>query len=159
MSPRAIKGIRRGKGRVQILVSNREVLMEMSKLEEQMVAMDIDQHREPEVGDPSYEKEESSEEEEVVEELAEDNIFKVVLGSNMKPKTDFYSYIGGMNREELIERITKMDKFFKYEETDEEKNVSFVVTSLKGHVTLWWDCVQTETRERTSKRLRVGIGW
>ena len=39
-----------------------------------------------------------------------------------------------------------MEKFFVYDEMEDEKKVKFVVTKLKGHETLWWDGVQVERR-------------
>eukprot|EP00253_Pinus_taeda_P021287 PITA_21287 len=39
-----------------------------------------------------------------------------------------------------------MEKFFDYEELEDEKKVKFAVTKLKGHATLWWDGVQAERR-------------
>lgn len=34
---------------------------------------------------------------------------------------------------ELLDCINEMDKFFDYDDTDDEKKVKFVVTKLKGH--------------------------
>jgi hypothetical protein len=34
-----------------------------------------------------------------------------------------------------------MDKYFEYEEVDEEKKLKFVVTILRGHENIWWDGV------------------
>jgi hypothetical protein len=34
-----------------------------------------------------------------------------------------------------------MDKYFDYEDVDEEKKVNHVVTRLKGHVIVWWDAL------------------
>jgi hypothetical protein len=39
-----------------------------------------------------------------------------------------------------------MDKYFDYEDVDEEKRVRHAVTRLKGHATLWWDELQAERR-------------
>eukprot|EP00253_Pinus_taeda_P016259 PITA_16259 len=39
-----------------------------------------------------------------------------------------------------------MEKFFDYEQIEDEKKVNFVVTKLKGHAALWWDGVQAERR-------------
>jgi hypothetical protein len=32
-----------------------------------------------------------------------------------------------------------MDKYFDYEDVNEEKKVRHATTRLKGHATLWWD--------------------
>ena len=41
-----------------------------------------------------------------------------------------------------------MDKYFNYEDVDEEKKVKHDVTRLKGHVTLWWDELQAQRRSK-----------
>lgn len=41
-----------------------------------------------------------------------------------------------------------MDKFFDYDEMDEERKVKFAVTRLKGHASLWWNGVQTKRRNQ-----------
>jgi hypothetical protein len=35
-----------------------------------------------------------------------------------------------------------MDKYFDYEDVEEDKKLRHVVTRLKGHATLWWDELQ-----------------
>jgi len=32
-----------------------------------------------------------------------------------------------------------MEKYFDYEDVDEEKKVKHAITKLKGHAALWWD--------------------
>eukprot|EP00253_Pinus_taeda_P027252 PITA_27252 len=44
-----------------------------------------------------------------------------------------------------------MEKFFDYEETEDEKKVKFAITKLKGHAAIWWDGVQAE-RKRLGKQ-------
>jgi hypothetical protein len=41
-----------------------------------------------------------------------------------------------------------MDKYFDYEEVDDEKKVKHDVTRLKGHATLWWDELQADKRSK-----------
>ena len=45
-----------------------------------------------------------------------------------------------------------MDKYFEYDEIEEDKRVRLVVTRLKGHASLWWDSVQ-DKRRRKNKSL------
>ena len=59
----------------------------------------------------------------------------------MRPKTEVPTYQEGLDANELLHWINEMDKFFDYDETDDEKNVKFVVTRLKGHASLWWNGV------------------
>jgi len=90
-------------------------------------------------------------EEEAVAVTPEMRFFQSVLRSTARPKTKVLIYEGGMNLEELIDRINGMEKFFDYEEIEDEKKVKFVVTKLKDHAALWWDGVQEE-RKRLGKQ-------
>jgi len=47
-----------------------------------------------------------------------------------------------------------MEKFFEYEDMDEEKKVNLVVTKLKGHAYLWWDGVREERRKRDKQNIK-----
>ena len=46
-----------------------------------------------------------------------------------------------------------MDKYFDYEDVDEEKRVRHVVTKLKGHATLWWDELQAKRRSKGKQKI------
>ena len=85
-------------------------------------------------------------EEEHVAITPEMRFLKSVLGSSSKPRPEISIYQGSLNPEELIDWINDMEKFFDYEEMEEEKKVKFAITKLKGHATLWWDGVQVERR-------------
>jgi len=41
-----------------------------------------------------------------------------------------------------------MDKYFDYEDVDEEKKVKHDFTILKVHTSLWWDEMQTDRRSK-----------
>jgi hypothetical protein len=49
-----------------------------------------------------------------------------------------------LNVEELLEWINALDKYFDYEEIDDEKKLKHVVMRLKGHAALWWDELQAD---------------
>ena len=66
----------------------------------------------------------------------------------MRPKPEVPTYQGGFDMNKHLDQINKMDKFFDYDETNEERKVKFVVTRLKGHASLWWNGVQTERRNQ-----------
>ena len=68
-------------------------------------------------------------------------MLKSVIGASMRPNLEVPTYQGGLDANELLEWINKMDKFFNYDETDDEWKVKFVVTKLKGHASLWWNGV------------------
>ena len=66
----------------------------------------------------------------------------------MRPKPEVPTYKGGLDTNELLDWINEMDKFFDYDEMNEERKVKFAVTRLKGHASLWWNGVQTERRNQ-----------
>ena len=47
-----------------------------------------------------------------------------------------------------------MDKYFEYEDVDEEKKVKHVVTILKGHAELWWDELQADKICKGKKKIK-----
>jgi hypothetical protein len=56
--------------------------------------------------------------------------------------------------QELLDWIRSMEKYFDYEDVDEEKRVRHVVTRLKGHATLWWDELQAERRSKGKHNIK-----
>ena len=68
----------------------------------------------------------------------------VILGA--RAKIEVPTYEGNLDAEELLDWIRPMEKYFEYEDVDEEKRVRHVVTRLKGHATLWWDELQADKR-------------
>jgi hypothetical protein len=47
-----------------------------------------------------------------------------------------------------------MEKYFDYEDIEEDKMVKHVVTRLKVHATLWLDELQAEHRRNGKKRIK-----
>ena len=47
-----------------------------------------------------------------------------------------------------------MEKYFDYEDINEEKKVKHVITRLKGHATLWWDELQVDRRCKGKKKIK-----
>ena len=99
------------------------------------------QQRDPVGGDVSDNEEEPEEEREVEADCAEIRLLKSVIGVSMRPKPEVPTYKGGLDANELLDWINEMDKFFDYDEVDEERKVKFAVTQLKGHASLWWNGV------------------
>ena len=64
------------------------------------------------------------------------------------------TYDGSLVMEHLIECIIEMDKYFEYDEVEEEKRVRLFVTRLKGHASLWWDSVQAERRMKNKPLIK-----
>jgi hypothetical protein len=63
-------------------------------------------------------------------------------------------YEGNLDVEELLDWIRDLDKYFDYEEIDDENKVKHVVTRLKGHATLWWDELQADRRYKGKKKIK-----
>ena len=54
----------------------------------------------------------------------------------------------------MINGISDLDKYFEYDEVDEENKVKFVVTKLQGHVALWWDGVQEDRKRKNKQKIK-----
>jgi len=115
-----------------------------ARMDELIIGRNID---DGDVSEPGVE----AAEEEVVVVTPEMRFFQSVFRSIASKKIEVPIYEGGLNPEGLIDSINGMEKFFDYEETEDEKKIKFVVTKLKGHAVLWWDGVQAE-RKRLGKQ-------
>jgi hypothetical protein len=63
-------------------------------------------------------------------------------------------YEGNLYVEEMLDWIISLDKYFYYEEIDDEKKVKHVVTRLKGRVALWWDGWKDDKRCNGKQKLK-----
>jgi hypothetical protein len=63
-------------------------------------------------------------------------------------------YEANLNVEELLDWISAFDKYFDYEDIDDEKKVKYVVTRLKGHTMLWWEELQADKRSKGKSRIK-----
>jgi len=63
-------------------------------------------------------------------------------------------YEGNLDVEELLHWIRSMDKYFKYEDVDEEIRVRHVVTRLKGNAMLRWDELQAKRRSKGKQNIK-----
>jgi hypothetical protein len=77
----------------------------------------------------------------------------VKLGSRVNIGIPMYE--GNIEIEELLDWIREMDKYFDYEDVEEEKKVRHVVTRLKGHETLWWDELQADKRSKGKQNIKI----
>ena len=64
------------------------------------------------------------------------------MGATSRLRPDLDTYDGSLVAKHLIDWISNMDKYFEYDEVEEEKRVRLVVKRLKGHASLWRDSVQ-----------------
>jgi hypothetical protein len=61
---------------------------------------------------------------------------RAVVKLGAREKIEIPMYQGNLDAEELMDWIRSMEKYFNYEDIDEEKKVRHAVTKHKGHETL-----------------------
>jgi hypothetical protein len=130
---------------------------EMRELHARLDAMETTQRRTPDTGDISEAKSENeagAEEEVVAEDAAEERLFKVVARIGAREKMDIPMYEGNLDIEELLDWFRALDKYFDYEDIEEDKKVKHTVTRLKGHATLWWDELQADRHCKGKQRIK-----
>ena len=111
--------------------------------------MELGRHREPDLGDVSDLEEEGNEqEEEEALESAEMKMLRFALGSISRPKPSLSTYDGNLSVEGFIDWIGELERYFDYDNVEEDKKVKLVVTRLKGHAALWWDNIQAERKKK-----------
>jgi hypothetical protein len=136
-------------GRTGRPVANVELMEQLRVMQARSEAMELGRHREPDLGDVSDPEEEGNEqEEEAALESAEMNMLRSVLGSSSRPKPSLSTYDVNLSAKGLIDWIGELDRYFDYEDVEEDKKVKLVVTRLKGHATLWWESVQAERKKK-----------
>jgi hypothetical protein len=59
---------------------------------------------------------------------------------------DIPMYEGNLDIEELLDWFRALNKYFDYEDIEEDKRVKHEVTRLKGHAALWWDELHEDRR-------------
>ena len=103
-----------------------------------------------EVGDINEDEGEEAQEEVAtpVPKSVEMRLLRLVLGYRSIPKLEISTYDGSLTTKTLIDWISELNKYFENEEIDEEKKVKFAITRLKGRVTLWWEGVQIDRRNK-----------
>ena len=132
-----------------------EIMEEMRELQAHMEAMETYRQRDLEVGDVSEpEDEEQREEAAPMQETPELRYFRSILGATSRSKPELSTYDGSLIAEHLIDWISEMDKYFEYNEIEEDKRVRLVVTRLKGHASSWWDSVKAERRRKNKSLIK-----
>jgi hypothetical protein len=112
----------------------------MRELRARMDAMETTKRRASDAGDINdAENEEVEVDKVIVKDVEEERLLKEVVKLGARANIDVPMYEGNLNTEEFLDWIQEMDKYFNYENVEEEKKVRHVVTRLKGHATLWWD--------------------
>jgi hypothetical protein len=120
----------------------------MRELRARLDAMETAQRCIIDAGDISeVERENENEGEEVAaKDAVEECLFMSIARIGARAKMDIPVYEGNLDVEELLDWIRALDKYFDYEDVEEDKKVKHVVTRLKGHATLWWDELQVDKR-------------
>jgi hypothetical protein len=64
-------------------------------------------------------------------------------------------YEGNLDVEEILDWFRDLDKYFDYEDVEEDKKVKHAVTRPKGHVALWWDELEANMLCKGKKRNKI----
>jgi hypothetical protein len=128
---------------------------EMRKLCARLDTMETTQRRALETGDVSEVESENIEagEESIGEQETKERLPRDVVKMGTRTKMEVPMYECNLNVEELLDWISYLDKYFDYEEIDDEKKVKHAVTRLKGQTTLWWDELQADKRRKGKKNI------
>jgi hypothetical protein len=84
------------------------------------------------------------EEEVTVEDVVDECLFRAIARIGARAKMEIPMYEGNLDVEELLGWIRALDKYFDYEDVEEDKKFKHAITRLKGHVELWWDELQAD---------------
>ena len=66
------------------------------------------------------------------------------MGVTSRPRPELPTYEGSLITKHLIDWMSELDKYFEYDEVEDDKKVMLDVTKLRGHASLWWDSVQAD---------------
>jgi hypothetical protein len=66
-------------------------------------------------------------------------LLRAVVRLGVRAKIEVPMYEGNLDAEELLDWIRSMEKYFEYEDVDEEKRVRHTVTRIKGNAMPLWD--------------------
>jgi hypothetical protein len=122
---------------------------EMCELHARLDAMETTQRRTIDAGyisEADSENEAGHGEEFAVEDAVDERLFRAVARIGAREKMEIPMYEGNLDVEELLDWIKALDKYFDYEDVEEDMKVKHAVTRLKGHATLWWDELQADRR-------------
>jgi hypothetical protein len=130
----------------------------MHELHARIDAMETAQRRIVDAGDirkAESENEDGHEGEEVaVKDVVDERLFRVVARIDAREKMEIPMYEGNLDVEELLDWIRALDKYFDYEDVEEDKKVKHVVTRLKGHATLSWDELKVDRRCKGKQKIK-----
>jgi hypothetical protein len=138
---------------------NPVVEREMCELRAKLDAMETTQRHtvdDEDISEDESENEARNKGEEVaVKDAANERLYRVVARIGARAKMDILVYEGNLAVEELLDWIRAIDKYFEYEDVEEDKKVKHVITILKGHATLWWDELQADKHCKGKKEIKI----
>jgi hypothetical protein len=109
---------------------------EMRELHARLDAMETAQRHTVDTGDISEAENENEArhgKEVAIEDVVDKRLFRVVARIGDREKMEIPMYEENMDVEELLDWIRALDKYFDYEDVEEDRKVKHVVTRLKGH--------------------------
>ena len=74
-----------------------------------------------------------------------------VLGSKSRPKPSLSTCDWNFSAYGMIGWIGDLDRYFDYEEIEEDKKVKLAMTRLKGRSALWWIVCRLRGRRKISQ--------
>ena len=80
---------------------------------------------------------------------------RVLSRENSKPAVEVVPYDGKLDTNVVLGWISKMEKFFEYENIPDNMKVNIAITRLKGHASLWWENLQTDRQRRGKEKIRT----
>jgi hypothetical protein len=136
--------------------ANAEMEEEMRRLRMRLDAMEKAQRRAPDTGDISEAESEEEVEGEAndAEDVAQARLIKAVSKIGVRARIKVPMYEGNLEVEELLDWVRAMEKYFDYEDIEEDNMVKHAVTRLKDHATLWWDELQAERRRNGMQKIK-----
>jgi hypothetical protein len=84
----------------------------------------------------------------------DERLFRAVARIGAREKMEIHMYEGNLDVEEILDWIRALDKYFDYEDVEEEKKVKNVVTRLKGYAALWCDELQADRRYKGKQEIK-----
>lgn len=91
------------------------------------------------VSDDEVEEEQVNAELAPVMDQGEERFLKALTNLKSTPHFNPPDYSGKLDSDELVDWITKMEKYFEYENIPEDKKVKIASTKLRSHASLWWE--------------------
>jgi hypothetical protein len=120
---------------------------EMRELRAKIDAMETSKRSTIDTGDineANSENEAGHGEEVAAEDVVEECLFRVVARIGAREKMEILMYEGNLDIEDLLDWIRDLDKYFDYEDVEDDRKVKHAINRLKGHAALWWDELQPD---------------